>query len=149
MRAARSLAVVVRNLREARQTATALMLLPLLDRLLDHVPLPTVAKVLGVEFGNERPVATAEYELGPDRSAVRSVDRAIRLLSLSRGPCLHRALAIGYLLRQFRPELRLGAARADGVLRAHAWLEIAGGVVGESPQSVAAFAPLSKRWRDI
>jgi hypothetical protein len=41
--------------------------------------------------------------------------------------CLRRALVLGWLLRGRHPYLRIGVARDEvGVVRAHAWLEVAG-----------------------
>jgi len=42
------------------------------------------------------------------------------------GTCLRRALLVGWVLRRRRPVLRVGVAKIDGVVKAHAWLEIEG-----------------------
>jgi hypothetical protein len=47
------------------------------------------------------------------------------------GPCLRQALVGGYILRRLHPRLRLGVARQDTDMVAHAWLEIDGlGTIG-------------------
>lgn len=42
------------------------------------------------------------------------------------GTCLRRAIVGGYFLRNHDPVLRIGVAKADGVVAAHAWIEVSG-----------------------
>lgn len=42
------------------------------------------------------------------------------------GPCLRQALVAGWILRRRGPRLRLGVARTDHRVLAHAWLEVDG-----------------------
>ncbi len=53
-------------------------------------------------------------------------------------PCLRQAFTIGILLRRWGPRLRLGVARRDGQVFAHAWVDVA----GQSFLADAAFVPL-------
>ena len=61
-----------------------------------------------------------------------------------RARCLHRSLALhAWLRRKGLPsELKIGVRKENGELRAHAWVELAGHVVNDRQESVAAFAPL-------
>lgn len=63
----------------------------------------------------------------------------------ARARCLHRSLALHQWLHQQRlpSELRIGVRKEEGVLKAHAWVELGGHVVNEPPSSVAAFTPLA------
>jgi Transglutaminase-like superfamily len=45
-------------------------------------------------------------------------------------PCLREALVSGILLRHRGPNLRLGVARRDGEVVAHAWVEVSGHSLG-------------------
>jgi hypothetical protein len=62
-----------------------------------------------------------------------------------RARCLHRSLALhAWLRRKGLPsELRIGVRKENGELRAHAWVVLAGEVVNDRWESVAAFAPLT------
>jgi hypothetical protein len=59
--------------------------------------------------------------------------------------CLPRALCLRWLLgRQgIRTDLRIGVARGEAGLDAHAWVEREGRPVGEGPGVAERFAPLS------
>ncbi|MEW5828586.1 MAG: lasso peptide biosynthesis B2 protein [Chloroflexota bacterium] len=89
----------------------------------------------------------------PDESPLRPekivlAQRTGRLLGLAaRGhflpmTCLVRALALYRLLerRGIPSRLRIGAARAGGGMRAHAWVEVEGRAVGESAGATERFA---------
>lgn len=61
-----------------------------------------------------------------ERRRVRCVARVVRgLFGLDRG-CLRFAVVTALLLRAHAPGVRLGVARVDGSVLAHAWVEIAG-----------------------
>ncbi|WP_158564002.1 lasso peptide biosynthesis B2 protein [Jiangella anatolica] len=51
--------------------------------------------------------------------------------------CLRRALVSGHLLRRRKPALRVGVAKVDGRIQAHAWLEIDG--VSLDPEGSATY----------
>lgn len=68
---------------------------------------------------------------------------------LSYGSCLELGLLRWWILRWFgvRSELQTGIRRnPDGSYYAHAWLVVAGHVVGEEDRSVAAYVPL---WKEL
>lgn len=58
------------------------------------------------------------------------------------GTCLRRALVGGYFLRAHDPILRIGVAKTDGVVAAHAWVEIDG--VGLDPDGAEKYRVLSR-----
>lgn len=59
--------------------------------------------------------------------------------------CLHRSLALHrWLLREGVPnELRIGVRKERSALEAHAWIEVAGHVINDSPRAIAGFVPLA------
>ena len=74
----------------------------------------------------------------------RAVHRAARY-GLFRPRCLTRALALQRLLarRGWPASLHVGVRRDRGALLAHAWVELDGAVLGDSPEHVATFVPLA------
>jgi Transglutaminase-like superfamily len=58
--------------------------------------------------------------------------------------CLPRALCLRWLLGRhgIRTDLRIGVARKEAGLDAHAWVEREGRPVGEGPDVADRFAPL-------
>lgn len=84
-------------------------------------------------------------------SSPREVQAAVHLVAMAarRTPasttCLHRSLALWWLLRRrgVDCQLRLGARRQDERFDAHAWVECDGEVVNDDPQKVREYAPLS------
>jgi hypothetical protein len=106
-------------------------------------------------WGLPHVVARAERTAGSATTppAPRGVHRARRyarwLEVASRVPwvrarCLHRSLALHeWLCHQGLPSrLCIGVRKAQGKLQAHAWVELGGEVVNDSPAAVAAFTPL-------
>lgn len=93
------------------------------------VALPRLSGWLGLRLGTERGLASvaATWDEVPENTAetLSAVDTILGWWS-ARSPCLTRALAAGYLLREERPTLRIGALQAGTVRNwaAHAWLEI-------------------------
>ncbi|WP_250447386.1 lasso peptide biosynthesis B2 protein, partial [Actinotalea sp. C106] len=68
---------------------------------------------------------------GWDLLTPRDADRCdLALRVLDRGPfngtCLRQSLLLAHLLRHRDPVLRVGVAKVDGAVRAHAWIEIDG-----------------------
>jgi len=80
--------------------------------------------------------------------AQASAERLAHLVDVAsrHGPynatCLRRSLALRWLLRRrgMPAELRIGVARADQNVRAHAWVELAGRVVNDHASVVADYA---------
>ena len=62
-----------------------------------------------------------------------------------RARCLHQSLLLQRWLSQddVSSDLRIGVAKADDTLHAHAWVEVDGRVVNDVPEAVRAFAPLA------
>jgi hypothetical protein len=67
--------------------------------------------------------------------AVRAV-RSVELHGVSRPNCLERSLTLWWLLRRegIDGELHIGARKEDGKLKAHAWVELRGEVLNDSPE---------------
>lgn len=59
--------------------------------------------------------------------------------------CLHRSLVLHQWLRRegLPGELRIGVRKEGGALRAHAWVELSGSIVNDTPAAVAPFVPLT------
>jgi hypothetical protein len=72
-----------------------------------------------------------------DRRAV-AVDRLYRAWP-RRHSCLRRAVVLGFYVRKAHPILRIGVAREGDDVRAHAWIEVDGRVLGNE---TGEFAPL-------
>jgi hypothetical protein len=148
-------AVARRSARGARAAAaragTALRLVHValaaagVEAALRFLRLPTVARLAGVELrldGGWRPAPSGDLPLTPRES--RAVELAVSVLR--RGPiddsCLRRSLLVGHLLRRRRPVLEIGVTKRDGVVRAHAWLEVQGATLdGGLPEGYALLAP--------
>jgi hypothetical protein len=93
------------------------------------LPLPHVARMAGVHLD------TREYEPVGEAERLRLADRTRRQLRATRrvmrhwpfgNTCLRHTLVLGQRLRHLKPVLRVGVAKVDGQVRAHAWLEIDG-----------------------
>lgn len=100
---------------------------------------------LSSETGGSSEVA----RVGPEqlfraRQYFRWVEVASRRHIL-RTRCLHRSLVLHrWLLRDGLPsQLRIGVRKDDGSLRAHAWVELDGQIVGDSGAHVARFTALA------
>ena len=95
------------------------------------LPLPRVARAAGAPLRRSsavRPTEAGQPVLGPHgRLQARAVQRVLRHWPFG-DTCLRHALVAGHRLRRFRPELVVGVAKVDGTIKAHAWLEIAGGI---------------------
>jgi hypothetical protein len=63
-----------------------------------------------------------------------------------RARCLHRSLALQHWLRRegLPSRLQIGVRRDGRVLRAHAWVELGGHSVNDSPAAVDVFTPLAR-----
>ena len=64
--------------------------------------------------------------------------------------CLVRSIAIKRMLerRALSPDLRVGFQRADKRLLGHAWVELAGGIIGDDPNVTTRFGlhPSDEAW---
>jgi transglutaminase superfamily protein len=61
-----------------------------------------------------------------------------------RARCLHQSVLLQRWLRRegIASDLRIGVAKGNEALRAHAWVEVAGEVVNDVPLAVRGFVPL-------
>lgn len=108
------------------------------------LPLPRVARAVGAPLrldGGSDAAQDARPRLGArGDDQVRAVGRVMRRWPFG-DTCLRHALVAGQRLRRFRPELVVGVTKVNGVVRAHAWLELESGVLdplGAAP----AYLPL-------
>jgi len=102
-----------------------------IEPLLAAVPLPRLARMLGVRVATDGaaplPRLSADALSPADLRALAAVHRLTRRGRRRDRRCLRHALLAGSALRRHRPVLRIGAASRDGALAAHAWLEVLGG----------------------
>jgi hypothetical protein len=68
---------------------------------------------------------------------VEAVTRVLRRWPFGDGRCLRRSLALGHGLRRRGTVMRIGVARQDGDVEAHAWIEVGGVSVGDDPRFAA------------
>jgi hypothetical protein len=108
------------------------------------VSLPRLTRALGIRLAEgdrvpEPPVQGVDA-MDEDLVARRAgaVDRLYRAWP-RKSSCLRRALVLGYRIRKARPVLWIGVAKEDGTVRAHAWVEVDGRVVGDD---TGDYAPL-------
>lgn len=106
-----------------------------LEVALRTLPLPRIARALGVALALDaeeapRPDPPKLLLTPAERRRLRAVDRVMRHWRLSPGICLRQALLAGYHLRRHGPRLHLGVRRFEGAFGAHAWLDVAGAVLG-------------------
>jgi hypothetical protein len=101
------------------------------------LPLPMLQSLL------KRPASgQANFAIRADRLAwLVGVAARRHLWSVS---CLEKSLVLETLLVRygFSPELKIGVRREDGVLQAHAWVEIAGKPLAEPREIETRFATL-------
>lgn len=78
------------------------------------------------------------------QEVTKAVNRASGHLPFYRPSCLPRSLATRYLLRcsGIQAELRLGVHGRDDEFMAHAWVEVEGMPVNDSPDVAERFAPV-------
>lgn len=106
-------------------------------------PLPRLAGLLGAPLAVDvpDPAVHARLRLSPsDRRRVRAARRVLRHWPFG-DTCLRQALVMGRLVRHLHPTLRVGVARIDGEVRAHAWLDIDGALL-DPLRSAASYSSL-------
>lgn len=96
------------------------------------VPLPRLARLVGVPLDTgahrARPAGLRGEPSARTRRQLRATRRVMRHWPYG-DTCLRHALVLGQRLRRLSPSLRVGVAKVDGEVRAHAWLEVDGGVL--------------------
>ena len=97
------------------------------------VPLPVLAHRLGVRLSSDAPSEGASELTPAQRRQVLAVQQVIRRWHLAPGPCLRESLVIGHLFGAEDPVLKIGVKREDGEVKAHAWLDVRGLLIGELP----------------
>lgn len=119
---------------EQRATLHALLALAVVEALIRWVRLPRLAGLLGIALQQRGTAAGVGAVEAPatTTAAVRATQRVLRRWPFGRGPCLRESLVLGHLLRRHEPVLRIGVAGSGADLRAHAWLEVGGHVLGSS-----------------
>lgn len=105
--------------------------------------LPRLARALRLrmqddEFPNHETEISQRHRQAETRA--KPVDRFYRHWPIG-DYCLRRALVLGRELRDLDPVLRIGVAREDGTVKAHAWVEVDGKAVGGEG---GTFAPLRR-----
>jgi hypothetical protein len=100
------------------------------------VPLPKLSARMGV------PLSASATEPGPppqpldlsrwQRGQLRTLLPLAERWPFADGPCLRQSLVAGHILRRHHPILRLGVATEQNSVQAHAWVEVAGLVVGDT-----------------
>lgn len=93
------------------------------------MPLPRLSVLLGAPLDTNSPIPNQD-EVRPImppwvRRQVKATARILRHWPWG-DTCLRSALIIGHRVRALDPVLRVGVARVEGEVRAHAWLEISG-----------------------
>lgn len=105
------------------------------------LPLPRLARLVGAPL-DVTPRGPAGGRPDLDGRALRRERSAVRVMR--HWPwgdtCLRRALVVGQRLQWLRPVLRVGVAKLDGEVSAHAWLEVGGAAL--DPSGAASFVPL-------
>lgn len=115
--------------REWLTTIRALLTLVAVEATIRWIPLPRLARLLGVRFdltpttSQAAPMAIDSLPM-ESRRALRSTRRVTRWSPFYSGPCLRRSLVAAHLVRDLDPAVRIGIAGDADRLRAHAWIEI-------------------------
>lgn len=100
--------------------------------------------VASCEKGREPTRNVTARDMRRAQRYARRIQNASRL-HFARARCLHCSLALHGWLRQdgLPSELRIGVLKDGDALKAHAWVELGGCVLGDEAVVVSAFAPLS------
>lgn len=124
------------------RTAAAFVLALVVEAGLRPLPLPLLSRLLGVPLDTSPPreVQLTEPVIIPHwaRRRLAAARRALRYWPFG-DSCLRVALVGGCLVRRLDPVLRIGVAKHEGEIKAHAWLEIGG--LSLDPDS-SDFAPV-------
>jgi hypothetical protein len=115
--------------RDLALTAVALGVLAAVELGLRVARLPSLSAALGVPLLTtpESPSHWVDGDQLPmwARRRLAATRRATRRWPFG-DTCLREALVAGCLIRRLDPSLRIGVAKVDGQVKAHAWIEIQG-----------------------
>ena len=112
--------------------------------------LPALARLLGVRLGTRRTDqasevrGSAEMDEAESQSA-RAVELIFRNWPLG-GSCLRKSLVLARVLRKRNPLIRIGVARGEEGLTAHAWVEVEGASIDSAS---GGFSPLTRGYSDL
>lgn len=141
MRSPLSLARAV-PMREWPSLVSAVVIAVVVEAGLRVLRLPRLSAWLGAPLGLEQEAAlmpsdgrTARLTV-TERRRLRAAWRVLRHWPFG-DTCLRRALVGGHVLRRRKPVLRVGVAKIEGRIQAHAWLEIDG--VSLDPAGAATY----------
>ncbi|WP_191280100.1 lasso peptide biosynthesis B2 protein [Nocardioides flavus (ex Wang et al. 2016)] len=111
------------------RTAIALVVSAVVEIGLHTVRLPRLSRLLGVPLDTVGPrepdIAAPVIVPRRARRRLAAARRALKYWPFG-DSCLRMALVGGFLVRDLDPVLRIGVAKHDGVVKAHAWIEIGG-----------------------
>lgn len=118
-------------LRDLAATIHAGLVLVVVEALVRWVPLPRLARLLGIELDLGPPDPGAPPVMGAEldpsvRRRLRAARRASDMWPFAKGPCLRRSLVAGHLVRHRGAALRIGFGGVGDEVHAHAWLELDG-----------------------
>lgn len=113
---------------DVARTAAAFLLALVVEIGLRTLRLPRLSALLGVPLATSAPAdPPAEPVIVPRwaRRRLTATRRALKYWPFG-DSCLRVALVGGFLVRRLDPVLRIGVAKHEGEIKAHAWLEIGG-----------------------
>lgn len=121
----------------------SLVLLPALALALNRAGMRRTRAFLEARTETAVPASTEEAHERARRIA-RMVNAAARY-SPYKANCLKRSLALWWLLRRrgIDSDVRIGVRKIEGSFQAHAWVEMGGVVVNDTPRFVQAFTPFA------
>jgi len=131
--------------REQYFLLAAFILQPLLTLALRMWGFKSVYAFLYRTSPTSQPPPPPHPSVEPTITELRDLARRVNTAA-TRGPirtaCLVRSLTLWWLLRRqgIASELRIGVRKDGGELAAHAWVEYAGAVINDSPESIQRFA---------
>lgn len=131
--------------RKQRFLLAAFMLQPLLTLALRIWGFRPVYAFLHRTSPSPQPPMPSYPSIGPTITELRGLARLVNIAATHgpiRAACLVRSLALWWLLRRrgIGSELRIGVRKNGGEFAAHAWVEYAGTVINDSPESIQRFA---------
>ena len=108
------------------------------------IRLPSLTRRLGITLVEDGDGASTPAAAKGTLSAATIERRAASVDRLYRAwprhnSCLRRSLVLGFRVRRAHPTMRIGVAQEAGEIRAHAWIEVDGRVLGEA---TGDYAPL-------